>query len=143
LEKNYFHLQTQINELIKKTGSVENAVNFLESVMPNSASKEDISLFITFAVANYFRIKPEDLINEDRKLNALHRMVCYQLHKECLGLSIRKTGVIYKRKENAVMLGLRRMSEIIEKPTLEIEAYQCFIFVKAQVQNSIKYFEKK
>lgn len=132
----------QINELITKTGSVENAIDFIKSALPNSSNKEDISLFITFSVANYFGISAEDVIKEDGKINAAHRMVCYQLHKECLSFSIRKTGKVYKRKENAVMRGLHMMDDVLKKPSLDIKSYECFIYVKNQVQKSIEYLKK-
>ena len=132
----------QIHELITKTGSVENAIDFLKSALPNSSNKEDMSLFITFSVANYYGTSANEVIKEDEKTNADYRMVCYRLHKECLGLSIRKTGTIYKRKENAVMKGLHRMNEIIEKPSLDIKAYECFIYVKNQILKSMEYLKK-
>lgn len=132
----------QINELITKTGSVEKAIDFLSCSLPNSSKKEDISLFITFSVANYFNISPDQLINEEGKSNAIYRMVCYRLHKECLGFSIRKTGVVYKRKENAVMRGLHMMNDIMKKPSLDIKSYECFVYVKSQILKSMEYLKK-
>lgn len=143
MEKNYSHLQMQINDLIKKTGSVENAINFLSSVMPNSTNREDLSLFITFSVSNHFGCTVSELINEDGNKNAGYRMVCYQLHKEFAEMSIRKTAVVYKRKENAVFKGLQRMDEIKDDPSLDIKIYECYICVKNQIQKSIEYLNGK
>jgi chromosomal replication initiation ATPase DnaA len=142
MKNSYSHLNDQIAKFIVKMGGLDKAIEFLDDVLlSENDSTKRTSLFINFSVANYFSLTVEELIGDQS--NAQCRNVCYILHKEFLELSIRKTGAIYRKKENAVLMGLKRINDIIKDPSLDPEVYECYLQVKKQTQKFDKYLSSE
>lgn len=125
-------------------GGSQNVISLLDELIKDADSKEKISSFITLCATQYFEISVSDLISES-KSNSSCRTICYKLQKDFAKKSIRKTMVIYNRKENAVLLGLRRMEEVIESPQSDLSLYNDYLSIKNQVQKFIQYlvYEKE
>lgn len=138
MKNGYSRLNDQMAHFIVKIGGLDRAIEFLDTILvPKNHSNKEITLFINFSVSMHLGIKESDLV--ELQSNAKYRNICYRLHKEFLNLSIRKTMVLYDKKENTVMLGLRRMEEIIKDPSLDPEIYDCYLKIKKQTQKFTKY----
>lgn len=142
---NLSKIEKLIDQMISEMNGSENVVIFLELVLDNSSKiKERVSHYITIAVANYFNLSVEELMNEGGRLRdeASYRIICYRLHKDLLKLSIRETARIYKRKENAIFKGLKKIDDIESNPKIDIKIYEGFMKVKEHVTKFYNYLEE-
>jgi chromosomal replication initiation ATPase DnaA len=143
LDKDFVSLQLHISDLIRKTGSVENAIEFLQRALPESRDREDMAVFITFSVANFYGITSDQILGKVESKNEGYiqsdcRRVCYKVLNELFNMSYRKMGRIYNRKENAVMRAIKRMNEIISDPRLDVQSYKCYLHVKNIASKAIR-----
>lgn len=136
--KDYRYLQGQVDRLISLMGGSENLINLFDELLRQKEDKDKKSSFITLSVLQYFEITHDELCSDSRS-NSEARTICYRLHKEFLNYSIRKTGAIYNRQENAVLKGLQRMEQVIKNPRLDSNLYNNYLNVKNQVQKFIQY----
>jgi chromosomal replication initiation ATPase DnaA len=130
---NLSRLEKLVDQLLIEMNGSDNVVMFLELVLDSEVEiKDRISKYITLAVANYFKISISELIDEGQRGRdeASYRIICYRLHKDILHCSIRETGRIYKRKENAIFMGIKRINEIEADPRIDIKIYEAFMKVK-------------
>ncbi len=143
--KSLSKIEGLIERMIKEMDGSDNVVHFLELVINGEREISDrVSVYITLAVANYFKISTEELIDEGGRgrIEGSYRLICYQLHKDVLEYSIRDIMKVYKRKENAVWRGLMRMDDINKNPKIDIEIYNGFMKVKEHVVKFKNYLEE-
>ncbi len=138
--RDYKYLQGRIDELIKMYGS-EKAATFIEIFIDSKDFDLSVSNFITMCTTSFYGITVDSL-KEEGRLNASARKICYKLHKDFLKYSIRKTGRVYDRKENAVMMGIRSMEEVIKSPRSDQELYLEYISVESQVKRFVAFLNK-
>ncbi len=138
--RDYKYLQGRIDELIKIYGS-EKAATLIDVFIDSKNFDLSVSNFITMCTTSFYGITSDDIKKEGR-LNSSARKICYKLHKDFLKYSIRKTGGVYDRQENTVMIGIRRMEEIIKDPRSDLELYAEYISVQNQVKRFVAFLNK-
>lgn len=133
-------LQKRIDSLIGVMGT-QGAIEFLDLIIGEGEKRKRISSFISSTASNHFGVPLEDLYS-DKKANSVTarcRMICYKLHKDFLSYSIRRTGRVYNKKENTVMIALRKMNEAIDDMKLDPELHENYVIVKNSVLKFVKY----
>ncbi len=117
-------------------------MDFLDSIIDTEDYNGRVSIFISLNVSRYFKISFDDLCKSGKKFNH-ERMVAYKLHKDVLGLSIRKIGDVFQRKESAVFNGITRMEEIIDDPKADIDTYHSYIKIKDHTDKFVNFIKEK